>query len=55
MASAAGLLLTGKGQAWGSEVLFEEVGADVPIPAHEAYEDLPEQPGNLDVAENELV
>ena len=52
VAIALGILLTGKGQAWVSEVQFEEVGADVPTTAHEAYEDLPEKPGNLDFAED---
>ena len=52
VAIAFGLLLTGKGQAWVSEVQFEEVGADVPTTSHEAYEDLPEKPGNLDFAED---
>ncbi len=31
---------------------FEEVGAEVPAPDHDAYHDLPEKPGNLDFAED---
>jgi hypothetical protein len=48
---ALGPLLTGKGQAWISQVQFEEVGTDVPTTAHEPYEGLPEKLGNLDFAE----
>jgi len=51
VAIAVGLLLTGKGQAWVSQVQFEEVGTDVPTTAHKPYEGLPEQPGSLDFAE----
>jgi hypothetical protein len=52
VAIALGILLTGKGQAWVSEVQFEEVGANVPTTSHEGYGKLPEQPGNLDFAED---
>jgi hypothetical protein len=52
VAIAFGILLTGKGKTWVNEVQFEEVGADLPTTSHEAYEDLPETPGNLDFAED---
>lgn len=52
VAIALGLLLEGKGQAWISEVQFEEVGAEVLTTDHAAYKDLPEKPGNLDFAED---
>jgi hypothetical protein len=52
VAIALGILLSGKGQAWVSEVQFEEVGADVPTTSHEGYAELPEKPGNLDFAED---
>jgi hypothetical protein len=52
VAIALGIQLTGKGQAWVSEVQFEEVGADVPTTSHEAYKELPEKPGNLDFVED---
>ena len=52
VAIAFGILLTGKGQAWLSEVQFEEVGAEVPTTSHEGHDDLPEKAGNLDFAED---
>jgi hypothetical protein len=52
VAIALGILLSGKGQAWISEVQFEEVGADVPTTSHEGHGELPEKPGNLDFAED---
>ena len=52
VAIAFGILLTGKGQAWLSEVQFEEVGADVPTTSQEGHGELPENPGNLDFAED---
>jgi hypothetical protein len=52
VAIALGILLGGKGQAWISEVQFEEVGADVPTTSHEGYGELPEKPGNLDFVED---
>lgn len=48
IAIALGILLTGKGQAWISEVQFEEVGTDIPTTSSEGYGELPEYPGNLD-------
>jgi hypothetical protein len=52
VAIALGILLSGKGQAWVSEIQFEEVGADVPTTSHEGDGELPEKPGNLDFAED---
>ena len=52
VAIALGILLSGKGQAWVSEIQFEEVGADVPTTSHERDGELPEKPGNLDFAED---
>jgi hypothetical protein len=52
VAIAFGILLTGKGQAWLSEVQFEEVGADVPTTSDEGHGELPDTPGNLDFAED---
>ncbi len=44
---AFGILLSGKGQVWLSDVHFEEVAADIPITsAH-----YPDEPGNLDFTE----
>lgn len=47
-----GILLDGKGQAWLSDVQFEEVGADVPTTSDAGEGELPEKPGNLDFAED---
>jgi hypothetical protein len=52
VAIAFGILLTGKGQAWLSEVQFEEVGTDVPTTSPEGRGELPDKPGNLDFAED---
>ena len=50
---AFGILLEGKGQAWLSDVQFEEVGPDVPTTSLEGHGELPDTPGNLDFAEDE--
>jgi hypothetical protein len=50
---AFGILLEGKGQAWLSDVQFEEVGLDVPTTSLEEHRELPDAPGNLDFAEDE--
>jgi hypothetical protein len=50
---AFGILLEGKGQAWLSQVQFEEVGVDVPTTSLEGGKELPDKPGNLDFAEDE--
>ncbi len=50
---AFGILLDGKGQAWLSQVQFEEVGVDVPTTSLEGDKELPDKPGNLDFAEDE--
>jgi hypothetical protein len=52
VAIAFGILLTGKGQVWLSEVQFEEVGADVPTTSQEGHGELPDKPGNLDFVED---
>lgn len=48
---AFGILLEGKGQAWFSDVQFEEVQTDVPVTSIE----YPDQPENLDFANPERV
>lgn len=48
---AFGILLEGKGQAWLSDVQFEEVQADVPVTSIE----YPDQPENLDFGNPERV
>jgi hypothetical protein len=50
---AFGILLEGKGQAWLSDVQFEEVGPDVSTTSLEGHGELPDTPGNLDFAEDE--
>jgi hypothetical protein len=45
---ALGILLDGKGQAWLSNVQFEEVGPDVAVTSIE----YPDKPENLDFAED---
>jgi hypothetical protein len=44
---AFGILLSGKGQVWLSDVHFEEVTADVPVTSVQ----YPDEPGNLDFTE----
>ncbi len=47
---AFGILLDGKGQAWLSDVQFEEVGLDVAVTS--ITEEYPDKPGNLAFAED---
>jgi hypothetical protein len=44
---AFGILLSGKGQVWLSDVHFEEVTADIPVTSVQ----YPDEPGNLDFSE----
>jgi hypothetical protein len=45
---AFGILLEGKGQAWLSDVHFEEVGTDIPVTG--SSREYPDKPANLDFA-----
>ena len=45
-----GMLLTGKGQIWISNVQFEVVGSDVPTTGGSPHETLPGGPGNLSLS-----
>jgi hypothetical protein len=46
---AFGLALEGKGQAWLSDVHFEEVGTDIPVTGYS--HEYPDTPANLDFAQ----
>jgi hypothetical protein len=53
VAIAFGILLRGRGQAWLSDVHFEEVSPDVPVTALSKGSKFLDRPGNLDFAEDE--